>query len=245
MLCCMRRTKQVEKNNEDQKIKQDGIRLKDKALKAMTKFQASFCGHRIRKKLKGEKKGDAQAAEAEMSEKKEDVPAAGGTEKKEGEGPTTTEAVPATGPKPEEPSKAGETPSKEKKGEGVSDVAAEQVAARPPPQAPAPSATSAETKSTTKASTDNSPSSKAEDAPAKEEPKQVVVPAAVTAAAAAAATPAAEDAVTKVTTQLPMETLEISQAKEKTEAVDESKTKESAQQEEDKGEELEVDQEHA
>ncbi|XP_037695451.1 neuromodulin [Choloepus didactylus] len=244
MLCCMRRTKQVEKNDEDQKIEQDGIKPEDKAHKAATKIQASFRGHITRKKLKGEKKGDAQAAEAEASDKKDEATVADGVEKKEGEGPTTTEAAPATGPKPEEPGKAGETPSEEKKGEGTSDAATEQAA----PQATAPSeekAGSAETESATKASTDNSPSSKAEDAPAKEEPKQADVPAAVTAAAAAATTPAAEDAAAKATAQPPTETAESSQAEEKKEAVDETKPKESARQDEGKGEEREADQEHA
>nr|KAF6378158.1 growth associated protein 43 [Myotis myotis] len=182
MLCCMRRTKQVEKNDEDQKIEQDGIKPEDKAHKAATKIQASFRGHITRKKLKGEKKGDAQAAEAEMNEKKDDAPVADGAEKKEGE-------------------------------------------------------------SAAKASTDNSPSSKAEDAPAKEEPKQADVPAAVTAAAAT--TPAAEDAATKATTQPPTEASEGSQAEDKIEAADETKPKESARQDEGKGEELEADQEHA
>nr|KAF6382022.1 growth associated protein 43 [Pipistrellus kuhlii] len=51
MLCCMRRTKQVEKNDEDQKIEQDGIKPEDKAHKAATKIQASFRGHITRKKL--------------------------------------------------------------------------------------------------------------------------------------------------------------------------------------------------
>ncbi|ELK18188.1 Neuromodulin [Pteropus alecto] len=235
----------VEKNDEDQKIEQDGIKPEDKAHKAATKIQASFRGHITRKKLKGEKKGDAQAAEAEVSEKKDEVPVADGVEKKEGEGVTTTEAAPTTGPKPEETGKAGATPAEEKKTESAPDAAAEQAA----PQAPAPSeekASSAETESATKASTDNSPSSKAEDASAKEEPKQADVPAAVTAAAAAAATtPAAEDAATKATAQPPTETSESSQAEEKIEAVDETKPKESARQDEGKGEEREADQEHA
>ncbi|KAM5276553.1 neuromodulin isoform 1-T1 [Hipposideros larvatus] len=244
MLCCMRRTKQVEKNDEDQKIEQDGIKPEDKAHKAATKIQASFRGHITRKKLKGEKKGDAHAAEAEVSEKKDETPVADGVEKKGGEGPATTEAAPATGPKSEEAGKAGDTPSEEKKGENTPDAAAEQAAS----QAPAPSeekAGSAETESATKASTDNSLSSKAEDAPAKEEPKQADVPAAVTAAAAAATTPAAEDAATKGTAQPPTETSESSQAEEKLEAVDETKPKESARQDEGKGEEREADQEHA
>ncbi|XP_037380477.2 neuromodulin [Talpa occidentalis] len=240
MLCCMRRTKQVEKNDEDQKIEQDGIKPEDKAHKAATKIQASFRGHITRKKLKGEK-SDAQTAEAEANEKKDEAPLADGVEKKE-DGPATTEAAPAAGPKSEEKGKAGETPSEEKKVEGAPDAAAEKAA----PQAAAPSeekAGSAETDSATKASTDNSPSSKAEDAPAKEEPKQADVPAAVTAAAAA--TPAAEDAAAKGSAQPPTETAESSRAEEKLDAVDETKPKESARQDEGEGEDREADQEHA
>ncbi|XP_045142140.1 neuromodulin isoform X2 [Echinops telfairi] len=242
MLCCMRRAKQVEKNDEDQKIEQDGIKPEDKAHKAATKIQASFRGHITRKKLKGEKKGDGQTAEADVNEKKEEVPVADGVEKKEGDGPTTADGAPTTGPKSEETGKAGEAPSEEKKGEGTPDAATEQAA----PQATAPSeekAGSAETESATKASTDNLPSSKADDPPAKEEPKQADVPAAVTDAAAAT-TPAAEDAAAKATAQPPTETVESSQAEEKI-AVDETKRKESARQEEGEGEDREADQEHA
>ena len=57
------RTKQVVKNDEDQKIKQDGIKPEDKALKVVTKIQAGFRGHSTREKLKGEKKGNAQATQ--------------------------------------------------------------------------------------------------------------------------------------------------------------------------------------
>ncbi|KAH0512818.1 Neuromodulin [Microtus ochrogaster] len=104
----------VEKNDEDQKIEQDGVKPEDKAHKAATKIQASFRGHITRKKLKGEKKGDAPAAEAEANEKKDDAPVADGVEKKEG-GPAATDAAPATSPKADEPSKAGDAPSEEKK----------------------------------------------------------------------------------------------------------------------------------
>ena len=197
----------VEKNDEDQKIEQDGIKPEDKAHKAATKIQASFRGHITRKKLKGEKKGDAPAAEAEASEKDE-AAVAEGTEKKAGEGSTPAEAAPGAGPKPEEKTgKAGETPSEEKKGEGAPAASTEQA----DPQAPAPSeekAGSAETESAAKAPTDNSPSSKAEEAPAKEESKQADVPAAAT-------TPAAEDAAAMATAQPPTETAESSQAEEK------------------------------
>ncbi|XP_006864224.1 PREDICTED: neuromodulin-like [Chrysochloris asiatica] len=237
MLCCMRRTKQVEKNDEDQKIEQDGIKPEDKAHKAATKIQASFRGHITRKKLKGEKKDDAQTAEAEVNEKKDEVPVADGVEKKEGDGPATTDVAPTSGPKSEETGKSGEAPSEEKKGEGASDAATEQATASSEEKAG-----SAETESATKASTENLLTSKAEDAPAKEEPKQADVPAAVTATAAAAA-PSVEDAAAKP--QPPTETAESSQAEEKIEAVDETKPKESARQDEGKGEEREADQEHA
>ncbi|MED6286459.1 hypothetical protein CHARACLAT_006296 [Characodon lateralis] len=69
MLCCIRRTKPVEKNEDaDQKIEQDGTPNKpeDKAHKAATKIQASFRGHITRKKMKDgeeEKEGDSPAAE--------------------------------------------------------------------------------------------------------------------------------------------------------------------------------------
>lgn len=186
----------VEKNDEDQKIEQDGVKPEDKAHKAATKIQASFRGHITRKKLKGEKKGDAPAAEAEANEKKDDAPIADGVEKKEGDGPATTDAAPATSPKADEPSKAGDAPSEEKKGEGDAAPSEEKAG-------------SAETESAAKATTDNSPSSKAEDGPAKEEPKQADVP----VTDAAATTPAAEDAATKAA-QPPTETAESSQAEE-------------------------------
>lgn len=188
----------VEKNDEDQKIEQDGVKPEDKAHKAATKIQASFRGHITRKKLKGEKKGDAPAAEAEANEKKDDAPVADGVEKKEGDGSATTDAAPATSPKADEPSKAGDAPSEEKKGEGDAVPSDEKAG-------------SAETESAAKATTDNSPSSKAEDGPAKEEPKQADVPAAATDAADT--TPAAEDAATKAA-QPPTETAESSQAEE-------------------------------
>ncbi|PKK32513.1 growth associated protein 43 [Columba livia] len=76
----------VEKNEDgDQKIEQDGIKPEDKAHKAATKIQASFRGHITRKKLKGEKKGDAPASESDAADKKEDGPAGGAAENKESE----------------------------------------------------------------------------------------------------------------------------------------------------------------
>uniref|UniRef100_H0V870 Neuromodulin n=1 Tax=Cavia porcellus TaxID=10141 RepID=H0V870_CAVPO len=152
VLSCRQRTPRelsflVEKNDEDQKIEQDGIKPEDKAHKAATKIQASFRGHITRKKLKGEKKGEAQAAEADAGEQKEPAPAADAAAR---EGDGAAEAAPGAGPQAEEPGAAGDAASEEKKGEGG------------PGAAPA-----AEEKA---ASADTSSSSKADDG-LKEEPK--------------------------------------------------------------------------
>ncbi|XP_053167882.1 neuromodulin [Hemicordylus capensis] len=243
MLCCMRRTKQVEKNDDiDQKIEQDGIKPEDKAHKAATKIQASFRGHITRKKLKGEKKGDAQTTDVEAGEKKEEVLANGLADGKA----AITEAAPSENALPAEGSKEGNAPADEKKGEGTADIGSEQpvpkatTPAAPSEEKPTPATT--ETESATKASTDNSPSLKADEAPVKEEPKQADVPATVTTAI----TPtAAEDATAKATAQPQTDTAERSQTEEKTDAVEETKPSESAQQEEVKEDESKADQENA
>lgn len=91
MLCCIRRTKPVEKTEEaDQEIKQDGTKPEDKAHKAATKIQASFRGHIIRKKMKDDdKEEDSPAAEAKAEdnegEKKEEEKAASPTADKQDE----------------------------------------------------------------------------------------------------------------------------------------------------------------
>ncbi|XP_015499275.1 neuromodulin [Parus major] len=236
----------VEKNEDgDQKIEQDGIKPEDKAHKAATKIQASFRGHITRKKLKGEKKGDAPASETDAADKKEEGPAGGAAENKESEAPAATEA--ADSAQQEEGSKDSSAPAEEKKGDGAADTGSEQ----PAPQAATPAASSEEKpaaaaaperESATKASTDNSPSLKADEAQDKEEPKQADVPAADTTATT---TPAAEDATAKATAQPQMETVESSQTEEKTDAVEETKPTESAQQEEVKEEESKADQENA
>ncbi|XP_066478376.1 neuromodulin [Tiliqua scincoides] len=242
MLCCMRRTKQVEKNDDvDQKIEQDGVKPEDKAHKAATKIQASFRGHITRKKLKGEKKGDAQT-DVDAGEKKEEVLANGLADGKA----AITEAAPVENALPAEGSKGGSTPADEKQGEGTADTGPEQ----PVPKATTPAASSeekpapatAESESATKASTDNSPSLKAEEAQVKEEPKQADVPATVTAAVSPTA---AEDATAKATAQPQTDTAESSQTEEKTDAVEETKPSESAQQEEAKEDECKADQENA
>nr|XP_013805429.1 PREDICTED: neuromodulin [Apteryx mantelli mantelli] len=236
----------VEKNEDgDQKIEQDGIKPEDKAHKAATKIQASFRGHITRKKLKGEKKGDAPASETETADKKEEGPAGRAGENKESDAPAATEATAADSVQVEEGSKDSNAPAEEKKGDGVADTGSEQ----PAPQAATPAASleekpaaAAETESAAKASTDNSPSLKADEAQDKEEPKQADVPAADTTATT---TPAAEDATAKATAQPQMETVESSQTEEKTDAVEETKPTESAQQEEVKEEESKADQENA
>lgn len=208
----------VEKNEDgDQKIEQDGIKPEDKAHKAATKIQASFRGHITRKKLKGEKKGDAPASETDAGDKKEEGPAGGAAENKESEAAAAaTEAAAADSAQQEEGSKDSSAPAEEKKGDGATDTGSEQ----PAPQAATPAASSEEKpaaaperESATKASTDNSPSLKADEAQDKEEPKQADVPAADTTATA---TPAAEDATAKATAQPQMETVESSQTEEKT-----------------------------
>ncbi|XP_009328734.1 PREDICTED: neuromodulin [Pygoscelis adeliae] len=225
---------QVEKNEDgDQKIEQDGIKPEDKAHKAATKIQASFRGHITRKKLKGEKKGDAPASETDAADKKEEGPAGGAAENKESEAPTATEAAAADRAQLEEGSKDSSVPAEEKKAAATPAASSEE---NPPPAA------AAETESATKASTDNSPSLKADEAQDKEEPKQADVPAADTTATT---TPAAEDATAKATAQPQMETVESSQTEEKTDAVEETKPTESAQQEEVKEEESKADQENA
>ncbi|XP_062983719.1 neuromodulin [Elgaria multicarinata webbii] len=243
MLCCMRRTKQVEKNDDiDQKIEQDGIKPEDKAHKAAIKIQASFRGHITRKKLKGEKKGDAQTTDVEAGEKKEEVLVNGLVDGKA----AITEAAPTEKALPADGSKGGSSPADEKQGEGTADPGSEQPApkattpAAPSEDKTAPAAT--ETESATKASTDNSPSLKADESQVKEEPKQADVPATVTTAVTPSA---AEDATAKATAQPRTDTAENSQTEEKTDAVEETKPSESAQQEEVKEDESKADQENA
>lgn len=201
----------VEKNDDvDQKIEQDGVKPEDKAHKAATKIQASFRGHITRKKLKGEKKGDAQT-DLDAGEKKEEVLANGLADGK----PAITEVAPIENALPADGSKGGSTPADEKQGESAADTE------QPTPKVTTPAASSeekttpaaAESESATKASTDNSPSLKAEEAKVKEEPKQADVPATVTTAVSPTV---AEDANAKATAQPQTDTAESSQTEEKT-----------------------------
>ncbi|XP_034267574.1 neuromodulin [Pantherophis guttatus] len=240
MLCCMRRTKQVEKNDDiDQKIEQDGIKPEDKAHKAAIKIQASFRGHITRKKLKGEKKGDAPVTDVEGGEKKE-VLANGLADGKT----AITEIAPTENALPGDESKGENTPADEKQADGIANSGSEQpipkatTPATPLEEKPDPAAT----ESATKASTDNSPSLKADEAQVKEEPKQADVPATATTAVSPSA---AEDATAKATAQPQTDTAVSSQNEEKTDAVEETKPSESALQEEVKEEESKADQENA
>ncbi|KAE8621202.1 hypothetical protein XENTR_v10004721 [Xenopus tropicalis] len=157
MLCCMRRTKQVEKNEDaDQKIEQDGNKPEDKAHKAATKIQASFRGHIIRKKLKVDKKDD-NSDEAVENHKD-------GATKTEKEAPKTEEPT-ADGPLGDK-KEAVSSPVGDKKPEPSSEK--NQDPPSEEKQAPA------ETESTTKGSTENSPGGEATQA--KEEPKKADVP---------------------------------------------------------------------
>uniref|UniRef100_A0ACB8FH36 Uncharacterized protein n=1 Tax=Sphaerodactylus townsendi TaxID=933632 RepID=A0ACB8FH36_9SAUR len=203
----------VEKNDDiDQKIEQDGIKPEEKAHKAATKIQASFRGHITRKKLKGEKKGDAQTIDGEAGEKKEEVLANGVADGKA----TITGVALSENAQPADGNKEG-GPAAEKQGEATADTGSEQPAPKATaPAAPSeekPSSAAIETESATKASTDNSPSLKADETPVKEEPKQADVPATVTTAVSPTA---AEDATAKATVQPQTDTAESSQTEEKT-----------------------------
>nr|AAH54277.1 MGC64520 protein [Xenopus laevis] len=110
MLCCMRRTKQVEKNEDaEQKIDNDGNKPEDKAHKAATKIQASFRGHIIRKKMKGDKKDDSseEAVENHKGDAKDEAA------KTENETPKTEEPT-ADGPL-EDKKEAISSPAEDKK----------------------------------------------------------------------------------------------------------------------------------
>ncbi|KAK9402336.1 neuromodulin [Crotalus adamanteus] len=231
----------VEKNDDiDQKIEQDGIKPEDKAHKAAIKIQASFRGHITRKKLKGEKKGDAPVTDVEGGEKKEELLANGLADGKT----AITEVAPAENALPGDESKGESTPADEKQADGIANSGSEQ----PVPKATTPATpleekhAPAATESATKASTDNSPSLKADEAQVKEEPKQADVPATATTAVSPSA---AEDATAKATAQPQTDRAVSSQNEEKTDAVEETKPSESALQEEVEEEESKADQENA
>ncbi|CAD7682365.1 unnamed protein product [Nyctereutes procyonoides] len=179
------------KNHENQKIEQDDIKPEDKAHKASAKIQANFHGHIIRKKLKGEKKGDAQAAESEANRRMKLLFLTAWRRREK-------VLLPQMQPLPPAPSLR--KLASEEEGDPPGSVPSEEE----------PS--SAETESATKASTNNWWSS--EDTPATEVLKQTNVPATLTA-----------------TAQPPVDAVESSQAEEK----------ESAWQDEGKGEENEME----
>ncbi|XP_043929060.1 neuromodulin [Protopterus annectens] len=229
MLCCMRRTKQVEKNEDaDQKIDQDTNKPEDKAHKAATKIQASFRGHITRKKLKGEKQQNGAAVGAaspvEAEGKKEGKSAA--AEQKEKETPATESAA-SNDVKHEEADKAASSsergPSEIKQGDEVpvSETKAEasekaKVDVPEGKSASSEKAATPGTESATTVSTENAPSPKATEALDKGEVKQADVPAADTS---------------ETTPKPTKEASESSQSSEKTDSVEETKPTESAQEE--------------
>nr|XP_033796034.1 neuromodulin [Geotrypetes seraphini] len=236
MLCCMRRTKQVEKNDEvDQKIEQDSSnKPEDKAHKAATKIQASFRGHIIRKKLKGDKKENGPEINGEVGEKKNEIRAE--VENHKSEAPVS-EVSQSDGPQSIEGKKTNSSPTEERKQEkeGVLDAAtkpAEQSQTTPVEEKQA----AADKDTTTQGISENLHPSDADGSQAKEEEsKQADVP---------ATTPALDAAKTKE--QPHTKTAAISQVEEKTDAaVEETKPTQSAQQEEVKDEESKGDQENA
>lgn len=93
---------------------------KIKLIRPRPKFRPNFRGHITRKKLKGEKKGDAPAAEAEANEKDEAAVAEGTAEERRREkAPLPRKPAPS----PEKTGKAGETPFRGEEGEGAPDAA--------------------------------------------------------------------------------------------------------------------------
>uniref|UniRef100_A0A674C4I9 Neuromodulin n=1 Tax=Salmo trutta TaxID=8032 RepID=A0A674C4I9_SALTR len=167
MLCCIRRTKPVEKNEEaDQEIKQDEKKPEDKAHKAATKIQASFRGHILRKKMKdGEEDEEASPAVPEEAAKEA---ADGEEEKKEDVPPATEQAAEEKDPtdvKEEETSQA-KSPISEKPANSPAPVATSPVAAATSPVAAAASPTAAPSEPPKE-------EAKAEPSNTKEKPKEV------------------------------------------------------------------------
>ncbi|XP_069058754.1 neuromodulin isoform X3 [Pleurodeles waltl] len=169
MLCCMRRTKQVEKQEDtDQKIEQDGNKPEDTAHKAATKIQASFRGHIIRKKMKGDQSDSDIKANGEAVENKD-------AENEECKANGTEEA----------PCNASETQEEQKKEDTTA------VEAKTPEEKPAADAASPEAAKPTPPSEEKLPESSTEKgsnesllapepktAPSSEECKETDVPAA-------------------------------------------------------------------
>ncbi|XP_028656312.1 neuromodulin [Erpetoichthys calabaricus] len=248
MLCCIRRTKQVEKNDEaDQKIEQDGNKPEDKAHKAATKIQASFRGHIIRKKLKDGKKEDGPAAKGEAKAASEDKKEASSpavenkdgpldaapqqnaanadTKTEDGEKATSTDAAPATASKDDGGPAAG-TDSSGKAKDSSATSEEKQVAESENKEAPP----AEEGTATPNASTESAPLPNAVETTEKEEPKQADVP----AVEAKETTPKAQS-----------EGTDTSQQQDKKDAAEESKPTESAQPDKVQNEEPKADQGNA
>ncbi|XP_048396728.1 neuromodulin [Stegostoma tigrinum] len=237
MLCCIRRTKQAEKNDDaNAKAEQETTKPEDKAHKAATKIQASFRGHITRKKLKGEKKGEsAVAIKVEDAEKKDDgkktepikeeeatatEPATSGSEGKTEEVEKPTSNPEATPSDAEKASEAKEAPTENL--EKATAAVTEQKTTNGEKDVK-------ETGSDASTATESTPPSNVTSSQEKEK-KPVEVP----------ATEASEEA-----TKAQTETAASSTAPEKTDSADESKPSESAQNEDVKDDEKKATEENA
>lgn len=220
MLCCMRRTKQVEKQDDtDQKIEQDGNKPEDTAHKAATKIQASFRGHIIRKKMKGDQSDSDIKANGEAVDNK--------AEEDEQCQADDAEEVPCNASETQEEQKKENTSAVEAKTpeEKPAADAAGTEGAKPSP----PSEEKLPESATEKGSNESLLAPETNAAPASEECKETDVPAAKDANTGKDQ----EKAVTSPT-----------EAK-KSESVEETRPTESAQKENVKGEENKADQESA
>ncbi|XP_051963766.1 neuromodulin [Xyrauchen texanus] len=131
MLCCIRRTKPVEKNEEaDQEIKQDGIKPEENAHKAATKIQASFRGHITRKKMKDGEKEENGAVPEESAETTE------GDDKKERISPSE-EKPPEVSTETAEKNKPAKSPAAEQPNSPAAEVPPTVTADPTPSDTPA------------------------------------------------------------------------------------------------------------
>ncbi|XP_068173934.1 neuromodulin [Antennarius striatus] len=134
MLCCIRRTKPVEKSEEaEQKLDQDGSAHKpeDTAHKAATKIQASFRGHITRKKMKDgeeEKEADGPAP---------DGPTEGGDDVKKETEPERDDAGRGNEAQKEEESGDAKSPAADKPANSPAGAATSPVAVATSPVAAA------------------------------------------------------------------------------------------------------------
>jgi hypothetical protein len=233
MLCCMRRSKQVEKNDEDQKIEEDGINPEDKAHKAATRIQASFRGHTTRKKLQGEKKGDAAEAEGTRRMK---PPWLMAWRRREKARPPLRR--PGHRPKAKDSGPAGDAPSRRRRG-GRPDAAPDP---RPPrllrPQRRRPALLTRKVPLQFPLTTRRPPR------PKMSQPRRSLNNPTCLLLSLLLSPPRCRGRCRQGHSPA-SETAESSQAEEKTDAEDGTRPKESARQDEGKEEDREADQEHA